>query len=171
MPQFRRNPPCFDGVRLVCRHRDILLHLLRSLCLRLNAQKSVLTPSQQTTFLGVQLDSLSMQACLAPARVSMHASGAHDSSLSCAAFGSPSYETIPVVDETQGHPPFLVCLPSAMSVAQFPSCSLEVERHSFFASRGQDGRSLLSPGCHNGRFFDRLGCRLRGQTGMWCLDW
>lgn len=52
------------------RHRDVILHHLRSLGLRLNAQKNVLTPSQQTTFLGVQLDSLSMQARLAPARVS-----------------------------------------------------------------------------------------------------
>ncbi len=45
-----------------------LLHLL-TLGLRLNGQKSVLTPAQQTIFLGVCLDSTLMQACLAPARV------------------------------------------------------------------------------------------------------
>ncbi len=50
----------------VIRHRD---SLLRALGLRLNGQKSVLTPAQQTTFLGVCLDSTSMQARLAPARV------------------------------------------------------------------------------------------------------
>lgn len=83
---------------------------VQSLGLRFNAQKSVLTP-QQTTFLVVQLDSLSMQARLFPARVSSlylpafqaqpsccvrhfsRASGAHGS-LSCAAFGSPSYSSV-----------------------------------------------------------------------------
>ncbi len=45
-----------------------LLHL-RTLGLRLNGQKSVLTPAQQTIFLGVCLDSTLMQACLAPAPV------------------------------------------------------------------------------------------------------
>ncbi|XDV15136.1 hypothetical protein PO909_015267 [Leuciscus waleckii] len=80
------------------------------LCLRLNAQKSVLTSSQQTTFLGVQLDSLpyagpsgpisSFQSlCVLgplqarPSCSSGHmsqASEAHGSSLACAALRSPS---------------------------------------------------------------------------------
>ncbi len=51
----------------VIRHRDSL-HL-RELGLRLNGQKIVLTPAQQTTFLEVCLDSTSMQAHLGPARV------------------------------------------------------------------------------------------------------
>ncbi len=51
------------------RHRVSLLLHLCVLGLRLNGQKSMLTPAQQTTFLGVCLDSTSMQACLAPARV------------------------------------------------------------------------------------------------------
>ncbi len=55
---------------LVSRHRDIVLHHIRSLGLRMNAKKSVLFPSQQTVFLGVHLDSVQMQARLAPARIS-----------------------------------------------------------------------------------------------------
>ncbi len=50
-------------------HRDSLLLHLRALGLRLNGQKSVLTPAQRTTFMGVCLDSTSMQDCLAPARI------------------------------------------------------------------------------------------------------
>ncbi len=41
-----------------------------SLGLRMNAKKSVLLPSQRTVFLGVHLDSIQMQARLAPARIS-----------------------------------------------------------------------------------------------------
>ncbi len=55
---------------LVSRHRDIVLHHIRSLGLKMNAKKSVLFPSQQTVFLGVHLDSVQMQARLAPARIS-----------------------------------------------------------------------------------------------------
>ncbi len=55
---------------LVSRHRDIGLHHICSLGLRMNAKKSVLFPSQQTVYLGVHLDSVQMQARLAPARIS-----------------------------------------------------------------------------------------------------
>ncbi len=54
---------------LVSRHRDIVLRHIHSLGLRMNAKKSVLLPSQRTVFLGVRLDSVQMQACLAPARI------------------------------------------------------------------------------------------------------
>ncbi len=55
---------------LVSRHRDIVLRHIDSLSLRMNAKKSVLFPSQRTVFLGVYLDSIQMQARLAPARMS-----------------------------------------------------------------------------------------------------
>ncbi len=55
---------------LVSRHRDIVLRHIHSLGLRMNAKKSVLLPSQRTVFLGVRLDSIQMQARLAPARIS-----------------------------------------------------------------------------------------------------
>ncbi len=53
---------------MIC-HRDSLLLHLRALGLRLKGQKSVLTPAHETLFLGVCLDSTSMQARLAPAWV------------------------------------------------------------------------------------------------------
>ncbi len=53
----------------VSRHRDIVLGHIHSLGLRMNAKKSVLLPSQRTVFLGVRLDSVQMQARLAPARI------------------------------------------------------------------------------------------------------
>ncbi len=54
---------------LVSRHRDIVLAHIHSLGLRINAKKSVLLPSQRTVSLGVRLDSVQMQARLAPARI------------------------------------------------------------------------------------------------------
>ncbi len=54
---------------LVSRHRDIVLGHIHSLGLRMNAKKSVLLPSQRTVFLGVRLDSVQMEARLAPARI------------------------------------------------------------------------------------------------------
>ncbi len=54
---------------LVSRHRDIVLGHIHSLGLRMNAKNSVLLPSQRTVFLGVRLDSVQMQARLAPARI------------------------------------------------------------------------------------------------------
>ncbi len=54
---------------LVSHHRDIVLGHIHSLGLRMNAKKSVLLPSQRTVFLGVRLDSVQMQARLAPARI------------------------------------------------------------------------------------------------------
>ncbi len=54
---------------LVSRHRDIVLGHIHSLGLRMNAKKSVLLPSQRTVFLGVRLNSVQMQARLAPAQI------------------------------------------------------------------------------------------------------
>ncbi len=54
----------------VSHHRDIVLRHIHSLGLRMNAKKSVLFPSQRTVFLGVHLDSVQMQARLAPPRIS-----------------------------------------------------------------------------------------------------
>ncbi len=55
---------------LVSCHRDVVLRHVRALGLRTNTKKSVLSPSQQTVFLGVHLDSVQMQGRLAPARIS-----------------------------------------------------------------------------------------------------
>ncbi len=50
-------------------HRDVVLTHMRELGLRLNTKKSVLSPLQRTTYLGVVWDSTMMQACLSPARI------------------------------------------------------------------------------------------------------
>ncbi len=55
--------------QLAVRHRDVVLAHMKKLGLRLNAKKSVLSPLQRTTFLGVIWDSTSMQARLSPARI------------------------------------------------------------------------------------------------------
>ncbi|KAL0177259.1 hypothetical protein M9458_026153, partial [Cirrhinus mrigala] len=48
-------------------HRDVVLAHMKTLGLRLNAKKSVLSPLQRTTYLGVVWDSTTMQARLSPA--------------------------------------------------------------------------------------------------------
>ncbi len=50
------------------RHRDVVLAHMKELGLRLNAKKSVLSPLQRTTFLGMVWDSTLIQARLSPAR-------------------------------------------------------------------------------------------------------
>ncbi len=100
---------------LVSRHRDIVLHHIHSLGLRMNAKKSVLFPSQQTVFLGVHLDSIQM-ARLAPARISNFAAclarfmlGHHVSVNTCrwlqAAPRVAPHEAVPLVDESAEDPP------------------------------------------------------------------
>ncbi len=54
---------------LALRHRDVFLSHLKSLGLRLNAKKIILSPAQRTTYLGVVWDSITMRAQLSPARV------------------------------------------------------------------------------------------------------
>ncbi|KAI2646175.1 Transposon Ty3-G Gag-Pol polyprotein [Labeo rohita] len=54
---------------LAARHQDVVLAHIKMLGLRLNAKKSVLFPSQRTTYLGVVWDSTTMQAHLSPARI------------------------------------------------------------------------------------------------------
>ncbi|KAL0148000.1 hypothetical protein M9458_056674 [Cirrhinus mrigala] len=51
------------------RHRDVVLAHMKVLGLRLNAKKSVLSPLQRTTYLGVVWDLTTMQTRLSPARI------------------------------------------------------------------------------------------------------
>ncbi|KAI2667130.1 Transposon Ty3-G Gag-Pol polyprotein [Labeo rohita] len=55
--------------KLAAQHRDVVLAHMKELGLRLNAKKSVLSPLQRTTYLGVVWDSTTMQARLSPARI------------------------------------------------------------------------------------------------------
>ncbi|KAI2653767.1 Transposon Ty3-G Gag-Pol polyprotein [Labeo rohita] len=54
---------------LAARHQDVVLTHMETLGLRLNVKKSVLSPLQRTTYLGVVWDSTTMQARLSPARI------------------------------------------------------------------------------------------------------
>ncbi|KAI2665856.1 Transposon Ty3-G Gag-Pol polyprotein [Labeo rohita] len=55
--------------QVAVQHQDVVLAHMKELGLRLNAKKSVLSPLQRTTYLGVVWDSTTMQACLSPARI------------------------------------------------------------------------------------------------------
>ncbi len=55
--------------QMAVRHRDVILAHMKELGLRLNAKKSVPSPLQRTTYLGLVWDSTMMQACLSPARI------------------------------------------------------------------------------------------------------
>ncbi|KAJ8004404.1 hypothetical protein DPEC_G00135360 [Dallia pectoralis] len=69
-PQLHRRLVDSGSVEhLAVRHRDVVLAHINKLGLRLNAGKSVLSPVQVTTFLGVVWDSTTMRAHLSPARV------------------------------------------------------------------------------------------------------
>ncbi len=57
--------------QMAVRNRDVVLAQIKELGLRLNAKKSVLSPLQRTTYLGVVLDSTTMQARLSPARIEL----------------------------------------------------------------------------------------------------
>ncbi|KAI2668058.1 ORF V: Enzymatic polyprotein [Labeo rohita] len=52
----------------VCVHRDMVLNHLARLGLRVNWEKSKLSPAQRISFLGVELDSVGMSARLSPER-------------------------------------------------------------------------------------------------------
>ncbi|KAI2652499.1 ORF V: Enzymatic polyprotein [Labeo rohita] len=49
---------------LLCEHRDLVLRHLSHLGLRVNREKSKLSPVQRISFLGMELDSVNMTACL-----------------------------------------------------------------------------------------------------------
>ncbi|KAI2655953.1 Transposon Tf2-6 polyprotein [Labeo rohita] len=58
-----------ESESVTARHQDVVLADMKALGLRLNAKKSVLSPFQRTTYLGVVWDSTTMQARLSPARI------------------------------------------------------------------------------------------------------
>ncbi|KAL0164212.1 hypothetical protein M9458_039965, partial [Cirrhinus mrigala] len=55
--------------QVAAQHGDVVLAHMKELGLRLNAKKSVLSPLQRTTYLGMVWDSTTMQARLSPARI------------------------------------------------------------------------------------------------------
>ncbi len=175
---------------LVSRHRDIVLGHIHSLGLRMNAKKSVLLPSQRTVFLGVRLDSVQMQARLAPARIPVFTAclarfklGHHVSVGTCRrllglmAAASPvlspraaSHEAIPLVDEGAEVTPHCTSYSPYQSVGQLLSTPVNVARPRLSPERGENGCDPPSPYDHDGRINDRLGCGLRRKAGEWRVE-
>lgn len=58
-----------ESEQMAVRHRGVVLAHMKELGLRLNAKKSVLSPVQRTTYLGMVWDSTTMQARMSPARI------------------------------------------------------------------------------------------------------
>ncbi len=68
--------------QLAIQHRDVVLAHMKELGLRLNTKKSVLSPLQRTTYLGMVWDSTTMQARMSPARIESILTSVSQSSLS-----------------------------------------------------------------------------------------
>ncbi len=175
---------------LVSRHRDIVLRHIHSLGLRMNAKKSVLLPSQRTVFLGVHLDSIQMQACLAPARISKFTAclarfrlGRHVSVGTCCRLLGLMAAASPVLPlrllhmrpllwwmkELRLHPTIpALCLIRVS--AQLLSTPFTMAGPCFSPERGENGCDPPSPYDHDGRINDELGRGLRRQTGERGMD-
>ncbi len=175
---------------LVSRHRDIVLRHIHSLGLRMNAKKSVLLPSQRTLFLGVHLDSIQMQARLAPARISNfysmsgplqarpaclcrfmpQAARPHGSGLPCVAPRVASHEAVPLVDEGAEVKPHCTSHSPYQGVARLLSTPFTMVGPRFSLERCKNGCDSPSPYGHDGRINGGLGTGLRRQTGERGLD-
>ncbi len=147
----------------------------------MNAKKSVLLPSQRTVFLGVRLDSVQMQARLAPTRIpnlttclARFKLGHHVSVGTCRRLLGLMAAASPVLPLGLLHMrPFLWWMkelrlhptgPATRLIRVSRSCC----RHLLMClspERGENGCDPPSPYDHDGRINDRLGRGLRRQTG------
>ncbi len=174
---------------LVSRHRDIVLRHIHSLGLRMNAKKSVLLTSQRTLFLGAHLDSIQMQARLAPARISNFTAclarfklGRHVSVGSCRRLLGLMAAASPVlplgllhmrpflwwIKELRLHP----TVPATRLIRVLHGCSrplLQLRDPAFLRSGVRIG-AIHHRYMVTGRINDRLGSGLRRQTGERGMD-
>ncbi len=175
---------------LVSRHRDIVLGHIHSLGLRMNAKKSVLLPSQRTVFLGVCLDSVQMQARLAPARIPVFTAclarfklGHHVSVGTCRRLLGLMAAASPVLPLGLLHMrPFLwwmkelrlhPTVPATRLVRVSCSCCRRLlmwRDPRLSPERGENGCDPPSPYDHDGRINDRLGRGLRRKAGEWRVE-
>ncbi len=171
---------------LVSHHRDIVLRHIHSLGLRMNAKKSVLLPSRRTVFLGLRLDSIQIQARLAPARISnftaclarfklgRHVSvGTFRRLLGLMAAASP---LLPLgllhmrpflwwMKELRLHPTV-----PATRLIRVLSTPFTMAGPCFSPERGENGCDPPSPYDHDRRINDGLGRGLRRQTSERGMD-
>ncbi len=173
---------------LVSRHRDIVLGHIHSLGLRMNAKKSVLLPTQRTVFLGVCLDSVQMQARLAPSRIPVLTAclarfklGHHVSVGTCRRLLGLMAAASPVLPLGLLHMrPFLWWMKELrlhctsyspyQGVAQLLSTPVNVARPCLSPERGENGCDPPLPYDHDGRINDRLGRGLRRKAGEWRVE-
>ncbi len=176
---------------LVSRHRDIV-PLPHSFSWPQNERQEECAPpiSANRVFWVVHLDSIQMQARLAPARLSNctamsgplqarpsclcrylpEAARPHGSGLSCVAPRVASHEAVPLVDERAEVTPHYTSHSPYQCVAQLLSTPFTMAGPRFSPERGQNGCNPPSPYNHDGRINDGLGRGLRRQTGERGMD-
>ncbi len=166
----------------------LLLHL-RALGLRLNGQKSVFTPAQQTIFLGslpgLHLDASPSGPCSGrehsvvcgplqarSARISGPVSQAprpHGGSFPGSSLGAAPYETIPLVDEVLGYLSLLAVPSPTKSVRCLFLRPFSVAGPQFSPEWSTYGGNLPSLNDNDGCFPLGVGSGFRGTTGLRCL--
>ncbi len=175
---------------MAVRHRDVVLAHMKELGLRLNAKKSVLSPLQRTTYLGVVWDSTTMQARLSPARIEsiltavarvreglsltvkqfQKLQGSEGSCVQRDKFWPAVHETPTVVAQDQGVLPEGKPASHDQVHAAMPTCLRHVEETLVLVSGPGAGSSLLPHNACDGHVPHRLGS---GRHLMWhinCLE-
>ncbi len=162
--------------QMAVRHRDVVLAHMKELGLRLNAKKSVLSPLQRTTYLGVVWDSTTMQARLSPARIESiltivktqrrpvthcqavsEAAGSDGSCVQRDTFWPAVHETPTVVAQDQGVLPEGKPASHDQGHAAMPTCLGHVEETLVLVSGPGAGSSLSSRNASDRRVPHRLG--------------
>ncbi|KAL0150616.1 hypothetical protein M9458_054077, partial [Cirrhinus mrigala] len=139
--------------QVAVQHRDVVPTHMKEVGLRLNTKKSVLSPLQRTTYLGVVWDSTTMQAHLSPARVDPHRSresergpvthcqavsttaGSDGSCVQCDTFWPAVHETLQWWLKTRGFSPRGNLL-QMMKVTRRCLRALDMWRKPWFLSQG-----------------------------------
>ncbi len=175
---------------LVCAHRDMVLDHLARLGLRVNWEKSKLSPVQSIFFLGVELDSVTMTARLSgscsvgaemlegsqaeksgPSQKLSEAPGAYAILICGHAAGSDAYETASALASYPS--------PEMGMASQLTPCEHHTIVSPYLQSMGGHlfsmGRSALRTGvqthcCYNRCFQDRLGRRVQWACSVRGLD-
>ncbi len=159
------------------RHRDVVLAQMKELGLTLNAKKSVLSPLQRTTYLGVVWDSTTMQARLSPARIESILTtvrrvreglsltvkqfqillGLMAAASNVIPFGLLYIRPLQVVAQVQGVLPEGKPVPHDQGHAAMPTCLGYVEETLVLVSGPGPGSSLPLRNASDGCIPDRLG--------------
>ncbi len=164
---------------------------MKELGLRLNAKKSVLSPLQRTTYLGVVWDLTMMQARLSPARIESilntvkesqrrpvthgqavsNTAGSDGSSIQRDTFWPAVHETPTVVAQVQGVLPEGKPVPHDQGHAAMPTYLGHVEGTLVLVSGPGPGSSLPPRNASDGCIPDRLGGGHEWPPCPWSVEW